>query len=165
MSDSNKHQDENLNSSVEHKDERTLFLNIEVKQSKDILLKTRLQTLIKNRGLSEADFYNSLGLTKQQAKAETIFQLAIDGSKDALESFETNTDSLVRQQSILTATLEEQTEHLGGFLTPAFLAVLKAANSLTKTTKDLAEEIIKENKAFEKQTGRGLDIMEKMKIW
>lgn len=92
-----------------------------------------------------------LGLTRQQAKAETIFQLAIDGSRDALESFETNTDSLVRQQSILTATLEEQTEHLGGFLTPAFLAVLKAANSLTKTTKDLAEEIIKENKAFEKQ--------------
>lgn len=37
----------------------------EVKRSKDILLKTRLRTLIKDKGMSEADFYNSLGLIKQ----------------------------------------------------------------------------------------------------
>ncbi len=92
-----------------------------------------------------------LGLTRQQAKAETIFQLAIDGSKDALEAFETNADSLARQQSILTATFTEQTEHLAEFLTPAFIAVLKQINSFTKSANDLGQELIKQNAAFVKQ--------------
>lgn len=89
-----------------------------------------------------------LGLTQQQAKAEAIFQIAIQSSGDALRSFETNTDSLIRQESILTARFEEQTEHLAEFLTPAFLAVLKGVNSLTDTTKDLVKETVLQNKAF-----------------
>ncbi len=36
-----------------------------VKESKDRALKIRLQTLINNKGMSEADFYNSLGISKQ----------------------------------------------------------------------------------------------------
>jgi len=89
-----------------------------------------------------------LGLTQQQAKAEAIFQIAIDSSGDALKSFETNTNSLARQQAILTATLEEQTEHLAELLTPAFLAALKGINSFSKTTKDLIDDLVIENKEF-----------------
>jgi len=102
---------------------------------------TQFKDLVKSKQVD-------LGLTRQQAKAESIFQIAIESSGDALKSFETNTDSLARQEAILTATLEEQTEHLAESLTPAFLAVLKAANSLSKTTKDLVDETISQNKAF-----------------
>lgn len=42
-----------------------LSADIGVKKSKDTLLKERLQTLIKAKGLSESEFYNSLGLSKQ----------------------------------------------------------------------------------------------------
>jgi DNA-binding XRE family transcriptional regulator len=37
----------------------------EVKLSKDSYLKERLKTLIKSKGMSEADFYNSIGLSRQ----------------------------------------------------------------------------------------------------
>lgn len=40
-------------------------LNSEVKRCKDRLLKERLKTLIKSKGLSEADFYNDLGISRQ----------------------------------------------------------------------------------------------------
>ncbi|OGJ12381.1 hypothetical protein A3K82_03275 [Candidatus Pacearchaeota archaeon RBG_19FT_COMBO_34_9] len=42
-----------------------IFLNSKVKHSKDKALKTRLQTLINALGLSEPDFYNPLGYSKQ----------------------------------------------------------------------------------------------------
>ncbi len=106
-----------------------------------------------------------LGLTQQQAKAETIFQIAIKSSGDALKSFESNTDSLIRQESILTARLEEQTEHLAESLTPAFLAVLKGINRLTATSKDLTNETVSQNKAFiaqSKEVNTLLDRYEKL---
>jgi hypothetical protein len=45
--------------------EKSFFCKQEVKQSKSRLLKTRLQTLINDKGMSEADFYNKLGISKQ----------------------------------------------------------------------------------------------------
>jgi len=45
--------------------EKFIFLNSEVRKSKDILLKTRLRTLIYAKGLSECEFYNSLNFSKQ----------------------------------------------------------------------------------------------------
>ncbi len=42
-----------------------IFLNSKVRKSKDSVLKNRLQTLILSKGMSEADFYNSLGISKQ----------------------------------------------------------------------------------------------------
>jgi len=41
------------------------FLVNGVKICKDELLKNRLQTLIHSKGLSEADFYNKLGISRQ----------------------------------------------------------------------------------------------------
>jgi len=41
------------------------FLNSAVRRGKDKALKIRLQTLIKAKGISEPDFYNSLGYSKQ----------------------------------------------------------------------------------------------------
>jgi len=37
----------------------------EVKRSKDALLKERLKTLIRAKGMSEADFYNQLRISRQ----------------------------------------------------------------------------------------------------
>ncbi|MFA6023110.1 MAG: helix-turn-helix transcriptional regulator [Candidatus Pacearchaeota archaeon] len=48
---------------------KTFFLNRKVYKriykTKNPTLKDRIRTLIKSKGMSEADFYNSLGLTKQ----------------------------------------------------------------------------------------------------
>lgn len=41
------------------------FLNSDVRKSKDRSLKIRLQTLIKAKGMSEADFYHNLGYSRQ----------------------------------------------------------------------------------------------------
>lgn len=41
------------------------FLNSDVRRCKDKALKIRLQTLIKAKGMSEADFYNELGYSRQ----------------------------------------------------------------------------------------------------
>lgn len=69
-----------------------------------------------------------LGLTKQQAKAEAIFQIAIESSADALKAFEENGNSLVRQQAELEAKSAELEETLATLLTPAFLALTTEAN-------------------------------------
>ncbi len=45
--------------------DKNFFLNKGVKECKDTLLKERLKTLIHSKGLSEADFYNSIGLSRQ----------------------------------------------------------------------------------------------------
>lgn len=42
-----------------------IFLNSAVRQGKDEALKNRLQALIHSKGLSEYDFYTSLGFSKQ----------------------------------------------------------------------------------------------------
>ena len=80
-----------------------------------------------------------LGLTKQQAKAESIFEIAIASSSDALKSFEDNTDSLVRQQAEFDAQSGELADTLAHLLAPAFLAVTTEANraigSLNEITK------------------------------
>ena len=44
---------------------QTFFLNKGVNKGKDKDLKNRLQTIIKSKGMSEADFYNSIGLSRQ----------------------------------------------------------------------------------------------------
>lgn len=88
-----------------------------------------------------------LGLTRQQAKAETILQIALEGSKDALEEFENNADSLVRQQAELDAKTEELADGLAHLLTPAFLAVSKAANQTVSVLNEVANA---EASAFEK---------------
>lgn len=44
---------------------KPIFLNSHIRKVKDILLKTRLQTLIKDRGKSEKEFYKSLGYSPQ----------------------------------------------------------------------------------------------------
>lgn len=73
----------------------------------------------------------NLGLTEQQAKAETIFETVIAKSTDALAQFENNTDSLARQQAILNAESEQLTETLAELLTPALLSSVTALNELT----------------------------------
>ena len=84
-----------------------------------------------------------LGLTKAQAKAEAIFETILLSSADALKSFDTNADSLTRQQAELNAQLEELTETLSLGLAPAFLTVTKAFNDFLKlsaiASKTLAE--------------------------
>ena len=57
---------------TDNMEKKTFFLTEQVKKSKitinkkkDILLKERLRTLIKSKGLSEADFYHKIGLEKQ----------------------------------------------------------------------------------------------------
>jgi len=45
--------------------QNNIFLNSAVRKSKDRALKIRLQTLIKAKGMSEADFYNGLGYSRQ----------------------------------------------------------------------------------------------------
>ena len=42
-----------------------IFLNSEVRRGKDEILKNRLQVLIYSKGLSEYEFYTSLGFSKQ----------------------------------------------------------------------------------------------------
>lgn len=74
-----------------------------------------------------------LGLTEQQAKAEAIFETVLSRSSDALKQFETNEESLTRQQAELTANLTEITETLATGLTPAFLTASKAANDFFKS--------------------------------
>ena len=56
------------------------FLNSKVKKSKDKGLKIRLQTLIKAKGMSEADFYKGLGYSKQvwYAMSWGIWETAIE---------------------------------------------------------------------------------------
>ncbi len=93
----------------------------------------------------------TLGLTEQQAKAEAIFETVLAKSSDALSSFETNTDSAARQQAIFDANTEELIESLAVGYLPILTASLKAINSLSESTQDLAKELIKENEAFEKQ--------------
>jgi hypothetical protein len=44
---------------------KTIFLNSHIRRNKDRSLKTRLQTLIRARGLSEKEFYKSLGYSPQ----------------------------------------------------------------------------------------------------
>ena len=44
---------------------QAIFLNSVVRKSKDEALKNRLQALIHSKGLSEHEFYTSLGFTKQ----------------------------------------------------------------------------------------------------
>lgn len=57
VGDSSKELDINANS--------PFFVKNEVNKGKDCLLKERFKTLIKNKGMSEADFYNSLHISKQ----------------------------------------------------------------------------------------------------
>lgn len=52
-------------SEMDNKPQQNLFLNSAVKRCKDKSLKIRLQTLINSKGLSEPDFYNSLGYSRQ----------------------------------------------------------------------------------------------------
>ena len=91
---------------------------------------TRFQDLVKQKIRDE-------GLTRQQAKAEAIFQTAIEGSADALEQFENNTESLSRQQAILNAQQAEIADTLAHLLTPAFIAVTKEMNEQLKATKNI----------------------------
>lgn len=79
---------------------------------------------------------NVLGLTESQAKAEAIFETVLMRSSDALNSFETNTDSLARQQAELDAQTGELSETLAILLTPAFLSTTKAANTFFKSLND-----------------------------
>lgn len=53
------------NTSSNEDKEESFFCNERVKQCKNILLKTRLQVLIQSKGMSEADFYNKLGISRQ----------------------------------------------------------------------------------------------------
>jgi len=45
--------------------DKNFFLDKRVKERKNHALKTRLQTLILSKGLSEPDFYHKIGLSKQ----------------------------------------------------------------------------------------------------
>ncbi len=45
--------------------ENSIFLNSEVKRGKDETLKNRLQAIIYAKGMSEYEFYSSLGFSKQ----------------------------------------------------------------------------------------------------
>lgn len=44
---------------------KKIFLNSVVRRGKNKALKIRLQTLIKSKGMSEADFYSHLGYSRQ----------------------------------------------------------------------------------------------------
>lgn len=46
-------------------EDRTFFSEKQVKKGKNQLLKMRLQTIIHDRKMSESDFYNKLGISKQ----------------------------------------------------------------------------------------------------
>src|SRR3990167_2766425 len=56
---------EGQNSQIQKSTQKPIFLNSHIRKSKDTSLKIRLQTLIKERGISEADFYKSLGYSSQ----------------------------------------------------------------------------------------------------
>lgn len=53
------------NHSQENTTKQNFFLDKPVKKCKNWVLKNRLQTLIKRLGMSEADFYKEIGLSKQ----------------------------------------------------------------------------------------------------
>jgi len=80
-----------------------------------------------------------LGLTKAQAKAEAIFETVLLSSADALASFETNADSLTRQQAELNAQSEELADTLAHLLTPAFVGVTTEMNKQVKTVRDIID--------------------------
>lgn len=94
------------------------------------------------------------GLTRQQAKAEAIFQTAIEGSADALAQFETNTDSLARQEAVFQAQSAELADSLAHILTPAFISVTEVANGFLKSLRNGTFVTTVFDKATEKTTAQ-----------
>lgn len=91
------------------------------------------------------------GLTEQQAKAEAIFTTVLMRSGDALNSFETNTDSAARQQAIFDANMEEVIETMAVKFLPVLNFGLKVLNSFAETTQDVTNSLLSESKALEAQ--------------
>lgn len=58
-------QNEGKQTNSSHTKGQTFFLPKQVINRKDALLKLKLQTLIKAKGLYEKDFYHSIGISKQ----------------------------------------------------------------------------------------------------
>jgi hypothetical protein len=73
-----------------------------------------------------------LGMTESQAKAQAIFETVLDRSKDAINAFEQDTGSLMRQQAELNAQWATLTETLAETLTPALLEVTTTLNDSLK---------------------------------
>lgn len=65
MDDNKKTHTEGKNEGTQDNPSLPFFLKSEVRRSKDKTLKIRLQTLIKAKGMSEADFYNQLRYSRQ----------------------------------------------------------------------------------------------------
>lgn len=68
------------------------FLNSSVRRGKDRALKIRLQTLIRNKGMSESEFYNSLGMSKQvwYALSWGIWEATLDWKLKIAKALETD---------------------------------------------------------------------------
>lgn len=61
----NKPNSEEKSGGIQDNSSQSFFLNSSVRRCKNRALKIRLQTLIKAKGLSEADFYKELGYSRQ----------------------------------------------------------------------------------------------------
>lgn len=76
------------------------------------------------------------GVTAQQAKALAIYETVLSSANDALVSYESNTESLVRTSDQLAAEFRETSDALALLLTPAFEAGTKAALGFFRAIND-----------------------------
>lgn len=91
MSDSNK--------SSQHR----FFLNSAVRRGKDKALKIRLQTLIKARGMSEVDFYSSLGYSRQvwYALSWGVWETTIEHKVKIAKALEVDSSVIWQKREVL----------------------------------------------------------------
>lgn len=125
---------------------------VEATEVSDILTKALLgeREQLKTLGVSimEVDVQNRLaeeglkGLTGQaleQAKAQATLALIMEKTVDAQTSFAENSDSLVRQQAVLSATFENIKETLARGLTPAINSVMGVILDLIENSQPVVD--------------------------
>lgn len=98
--------------------------------------------------ISEADVKQRLlregkdkltGSAEQQAKAEATLALIMEKSSDAQEAYATNTDSALRKQNEMNASMSEAKERLASSLAPAFSTMIGLAADFANGLASLAD--------------------------